>query len=165
LRYWQFAYDSARKIRRQRIRHSRLRPLQAPVLLTCSTRELYLRKWLIRNQQASDLLKRMGKGANVVSYHDLATRPEAALRILMPRLGLDYQENQLRYGEAIHYGTVKREYQQATASSAIQLDVRWKQDLTADDIRTVSTDARVQTYLSSLDLELSDNGLRARGLH
>jgi len=161
LRYWQLAYDNKKKVRRQRIRHSRLKPLQAPVLLTCPTRELYVRKWLIRNQQATALLERMGKSANVVSYHDLATRPESALRTLMPLVGLDYQDNQLRYGEAIHHGTVKREYQQATASSAIRLDIRWQQDLTADDIHAVSSDTRVQSYLSALGLELTDNGIRA----
>ncbi len=164
MRYWMLSYDSPRKIRRQRIRHARMRPLQALNLLRCPPRELYLRKWLIRNEQATALLRDSGRSANVVSYHDLAVCPDTVLRSLMPRLGLDYQESQLRYGETVHHGTLKRDYQDASASSAIRLDVRWQTDLDANDIRSVTEDARVRTYLESLSLDLSDNGLAARTL-
>jgi hypothetical protein len=164
LRYWLLSYDRPKKIRRQRIRHARMRPFQAPMLLSCSPRELYVRKWLIRNEQATALLRDSGHSANVVSYHDLATRPESVLRSLMPRLGLDYQAGQLKYGEATQHGTLKRDYQEASTSSAIRLDVRWQTDLSAADIRAVTEDDRVRAYLSSLDLDLSEDGLTARVL-
>ena len=161
LRYWMLSYDSPKKVRRQRIRHARMRPLQAPLLLTCPPRDLYLRKWLIRNGQATSLLQKAGRSANVVSYHDLATRPDAVLGSLMPRLGLDYQEGQLRYGEAMHHGTLKRDYREASAASAIQLDVRWQTQLAKADIDAVNADARIADYLDELGLRLTAGGLTA----
>jgi hypothetical protein len=163
LRYWMLSYDSPKKIRRQRVRHSRMKPLQAPALMSCSPRELYLRKWLIRNEQASALLARYDKSDNVVTYHDLATRPETTLECLMPRLGLEYEPSQLRYGDASHHGTVKRDYQQATEASAIQLDVRWQDFLRTEDLEAVSSDRRIRKYLSKLDLTFAERGLTAGG--
>jgi hypothetical protein len=162
LRYWMLSYDSPKKIRRQRVRHSRMKPLQAPALLTCSPRELYLRKWLIRNEQASALLASHDKSDNVVTYHDLATRPETTLERLMPLLGLEYEPSQLRYGDADHHGTVKRDYQQAMETSAIQLDVRWQDFLSSADREGVSSDKRIQAYLSKLYLTFAERGLTAR---
>ncbi|TNF88131.1 MAG: hypothetical protein EP301_05470, partial [Gammaproteobacteria bacterium] len=97
LRYWLLRYDSPKKVRRQRIQHSRMAPAQALKLLTCPTRELYLRKWLIRNRQATEVLNRADRPSNFVTYHDLASRPAETLSRLMPQLGLNYEPAQLKY--------------------------------------------------------------------
>ncbi len=159
LRYWTLRYDNAKKVRRQRIQHSRVALSQAFRLLTCPTHELYLRKWLIRNQEATELLSRAGKRTSYVTYHDLASQPGQTLQRLMPLLGLDYEPDQLRYGEADHRGTVKAEYQRASEASAINLDTRWQTDLSAEGARTATEYAPLNRYLESLSLEFSANGL------
>lgn len=161
LRYWLISYDNPKKIRRQRIRLSRMAPLQAPALLSCPPLELYTRKWLIRNLQATRLLQRAGQPANLVTYHDLATSPARALEALMPRFGLDYEAGQLRYGEAQQHGTQKRDYQAASSRSAIELDVRWQDYLHEAQIRTVLEDARLISYLNRLGLSFGRDGLTA----
>ncbi len=162
LRFWRLRYDSAKKVRRQRTRHSLMAPAQALQLLTCSTTELYLRKWLIRNQQASRLLERMGKPANYVTYHDLAAQPERTLSRLMPLLGLDYEAAQLRYGEADHRGTQKAEYRNASDASQISLDVRWQADLDPAEAQAATAYAPLNRYLDQLGLEFGPDGLTAR---
>lgn len=159
LRYWMMSYDNDKKIRRQRIRHSRMAPLQSAVLMTCPPLELFIRKWLIRNEAASRLLARADAPANLVSYHDLATSPERVLDGLMPELGLEYEPAQLRYGDAEQHGTLKREYRAETSRSAIELDVRWQSFLDEEQIRAVLTDRRLDAYLSRLGFTLSENGL------
>lgn len=163
LRYWQRSYDSPRKIRRQRIRHARMAPLQAPQLLTCPLLELYLRKWLIRNEAASRLLRRSGHPTNVVTYHDLATCTARTLERIMPMLGLEYEPAQLRYGEATQHGTLKTEYRAASERSEIRLDVRWQNDLDADQIHRVEADTRLAGYFHRLGLSLTPLGLTAFG--
>ncbi len=162
LRFWNLRYDSPKKVRRQRTRHIRMAPAQTLQLLTCSTQELYVRKWLIRNREASDLLTRAGKPANIVTYHDLASRPEQTLRRLMPLLGLDYEPAQLRYGEAEHKGTVKAEYQSASVASAINLDVRWQTDLDPAVARAATEYEPLNAYLTALGLEFAAQGLTRR---
>lgn len=159
LRFWMLRYDSAKKVRRQRIQHSRMAPAQALRLLTCSARELYLRKWLIRNRQATDLLTGIGRSANYVTYHDLASRPEETLRRLMPLLSLEYEPAQLRYGDADQRGTLKAEYQNASKASAIQLDVRWQTDLSPDDAGAATAYAPLKDYLAELGLAFGRDGL------
>lgn len=163
LRHWLIRYDTSRKLRRQRVSLVRQAPLQTAGLLTCPPRELYLRKWLIDNRQATDLLARTGCEHNLVTYHDLATRSEAALRQLMPRLGLEYEAGQLRYGEAEQHGTLKRDYRDATEASRIELDVRWQSFLSASEADAVAGDARVASYLQDLGLSLTARGLTAFG--
>lgn len=160
-RYWMLRYDTARKRRRQRLRLARQAPLQAPVLLTCRPGELYLRKWLIDNAEVSRLLRATGHAANVVTYHDLATRTAETLERLMPRLGLDYEPRQLRYGEADQHGTLKTDYREATQASRIELDVRWQTFLSATEARAIAEDERLRRYLEDLGLELTPQGLTA----
>jgi hypothetical protein len=162
MRFWQLRYNSAKKVRRQRTRHSLMAPAQALRLLTCSAQELYLRKWLIRNQQATRLLERIGRPANFLTYHDLASNPEQTLRRLMPLLGLDYEPKQLRYGEAVHKGTLKAEYQSATSASQISLDVRWQMDLSEEDAQSATEFPALNAYLEKLGLTFSGNGLTIR---
>lgn len=159
LRYWTLRYDSPRKVRRQRFRHCRMVPAQALKLLTCSESELYLRKWLIRNRQASDLLTRAGCSANFVTYHDLASRPAETLNRLMPLLGLEYEPAQLRYGDADHRGTLKADYQSASEASAIQLDVRWQSELSPEDAAAAASNAPLNAYLTELGLAFGPHGL------
>ncbi len=162
LRYWMMRYDTDHKLRRQRLRMARQAPLQAAVLLTCPPREFYLRKWLIDNVQATRLLKQTGHHGNVVTYHDLATLTAQTLERLMPRLGLDYEPAQLRYGDSVQHGTLKTEYQEATQTSSIALDVRWQSFLSEAEARAVAEDPRLTRYLQGLNLDLTPRGITAR---
>lgn len=159
LRYWMLRYDRPKKVLRQRIRHSRIAPAQALSLLTCPTRELYLRKWLIRNKAVTRLLARAGKPDNFLTYHDLASKPEQTLRRLMPILGLDYEPGQLLYGEADHRGTRKADYQNASEASAINLDVRWQTDLNAEIALAATRHAELNRYLETMSLDFTADGL------
>lgn len=159
IRYWILSYQTDRELRQQRIRHSRMAPLQAPTLLTCGPLELFIRKWLIRNEQISRLLARTGHSDNLVSYHDLAVSPERTLARLMPQLGLEYEGEQLNYGAAEQHGTHKREYESATSSSKIELDVRWQDFLDQGQISRVTGDRRLTDYLLRTGLSFSESGL------
>jgi len=162
IRYWTLRYDTRRHRRRQRLRLIRQAPSQGAALLTCPPGELYLRKWLIDNAAATRLLRSTGHAANVVTYHDLATRTAETLEALMPRLGLDYEAGQLRYGDAVQHGTLKTDYREASQSSHIQLDVRWQSFLSESQVRAVSEDRRIGGYLDGLDLMLTPQGITRR---
>jgi len=162
IRYWTLRYDTRRHRRRQRLRLIRQAPSQGAALLTCPPGELYLRKWLIDNAAATRLLRSTGHAANVVTYHDLATRTAETLEALMPRLGLDYEAGQLRYGDAVQHGTLKTDYREASQSSHIQLDVRWQSFLSESQVRAVSEDLRIGDYLDGLDLMLTPQGITRR---
>ena len=162
LRFWRLRYDTPKKVRRQRTRHSLIAPSQALTLMTCSPLELYLRKWLIRNQQATRLLDQSGRSANFLTYHDLASQPERTLRRLMPLLGLDYEPSQLRYGEAEQKGTRKTEYQSASEASQISLDARWQTDLSAADAEAATKFPPLNAYLENLGLAFASAGLTRR---
>lgn len=159
IRYWMLSYQTDKALRRQRIRHSRMAPLQAPALLTCKPLELYIRKWLIRNEEISQLLARTGYRRNLVSYHDLAVSPAQTLARLMPLLDLEYEPEQLNYGAVEQHGTRKREYESATTSSRIELDVRWQSFLDQSQISRVSEDGRLADYLLRTGLCFSESGL------
>ncbi len=159
IRYWMLSYQTDKELRRQRIRHSRMAPLQAPALLTCEPLELYIRKWLIRNEEISRLLTRTGHNLNLVSYRDLAASPERTLERLMPLLNLEYEREQLNYGAADQHGTRKREYESAATSSRIDLDVRWQSFLNQRQITRVTGDQRLNDYLHRLGLSFSESGL------
>ena len=159
VRYWLKEYTTHRQVRQQRIRHARMAPLQALTLFTAEPEEVYLRKWAIRNTEITAQLKRMGYCDNVVSYYDLATDPAGTLAAVMPRLGLGYEEGQLDYGKAAHRGTSKRAYQEATASSAIEVDTRWRDDLTQTQIEAIEAHPLVARYLKEIAYRLTDRGL------
>ena len=159
IRYWKLRYDSRRKIRRQRIRHARMAPWQAPAFFICPPLELYIRKWLLRSQEATRLLTRTGHRDNVVTYHDLATRPVQTLQRLMPLLDLEYEPDQLQFGDVQQHGTVKAEYRQASQRSQLELDVRWQSDLDLEEIRVISEDTRIAVFLDGLGLAMTDSGL------
>ncbi len=159
VRHWQNHYDSARKLRRQRVRLARLAPLQAPALLTCGPTELFVRKWLIRNREITRLLEKAGHSENLVSYHDLATRTEETLTRLMPLLGLSFEPEQLRFGDAQHHGTMKTAYRQANERSEIRLDVRWQSELHPEQARAMVNDPRIRRYLARRGLALASGGL------
>lgn len=159
IRYWMLNYQTDKELRRQRIRHSRMAPLQAAALLTCEPLELYVRKWLIRNEEVSRLLVGTGHSLNLVSYHDLAVSPGRTLARLMPLLDLEYEPEQLNYGAAEQHGTRKREYESAATGSRIDLDIRWQSFLDQSQIGRVTGDQRLIDYLQQIGLRFSESGL------
>ncbi len=159
VRYWFNIYTDARKVRQQRIRHARMAPLSALHLLTCPELDLYIGKWLVRNQAITTMLEKMKLQQNVVSYHDLATQTTTELPKLMACLGLSYEPEQLDYGRAEQHGTYKREYKAASEASQITFDTRWDQDLDTQQIEYISNHEGIRRYLGDLGMQLADRGI------
>ncbi len=156
---WLRSYDPDGH-RRQQARVRRKRPWR-----WAATRDpvgVYIEKWLISNQTISRFSRRR-PGTRLLSYRDLVLDTEATLGHLMPSLNLAFEPAQLAYGNASGaLGTRKRDYQDAARDSAITIDLRWQQELSASQRQRVEADAGVRRYLNHLGLMLTPEGLTTR---
>lgn len=156
---WLQTYETPQALRSQRWRVLRQRPwsigsVSRPV-------DVYVQKWLLTNQAISRFLA--GRGAPVVTYRDLTLCTRDVLNRLMPRFGLSYEDRQLRYGESgNHLGTRKREYQAAAERSLIEIDLRWRDRLSARDRCRIEHHPGVRRYLAAQGLDMTDDGLTGR---
>lgn len=145
--------------RRQRRRVLRRRPW----VLTeaADPTAVYLHKWLLSNHAITRFLQRRER-ASVVTYRDLALKTEATLSRLMPAFDLRFEPGQIDYGSAVAaLGTRKREYQDAAAQSAIEIDRRWQEELDDAQRRRIEEHRGVRRYLSALGLTMTEDGLSA----
>lgn len=147
------------EVRRQRRRMLRRRPWNLAMPADAVT--TYLQKWLITNQVISRFLGPLAP-VNLVTYLDLAGQTGPTLETLMPTLGLTFEAGQLDYGANPPLGTRKREYVAAARASAITLDQRWREHLSASDIQRIEADRAVRAYLQNLGLRWAEDGLTRR---
>lgn len=116
-------------------------------------------KWLRENKQITDYLDQSGRRHAVITYRDMVFETEAMLRATMPLLGLDYEPDQLNFGEGNQYGTRKTAHADSVQRSVIKPDVKWQQQLDAAAIAAVENNMDVKRYLDRLDLSLVEDGL------
>jgi hypothetical protein len=156
---WLRTHGAGLEVRHQRRRMLRRRPWLFAMPTDAVT--TYLQKWLLTNQSISRFLGPLA-AVNLVTYLDLAGQPGPTLETLMPTLGLAFEAGQLDYGATAPLGTRKREYAAAARASAINLDQRWREHLSAGDIQRIEADRAVRAYLQNLGLRWTEDGLTRR---
>lgn len=159
LRRWRNDYDTHRKLRRQRRRLTFHSPLKLGVALFGSDDEVLLHKWLRANQLITRFMRASGHPLQVLTYHDLASRPADELAPLMAGLGLVFEDRQLNFGGGRSFGTHKTEYATLSERSEIHMDLRWKNDVPFEIQRAVVRNQAVLRYLDEIGIAFCDDGL------
>lgn len=156
---WARTYADGSSKLSQRFRLIKAHPGYVLPALLGNEYDVYCYKWLAANQEISRFLARVGQAGNIVTYRDLAVETEATLRALMPKVGLDFDQRQLFFGDAEHGGTLKKEYLEQSRRSEIKFDQRWRDALTSADIERITNNRHINRYLHAHGLRLLDDGL------
>lgn len=159
VRRWLRSYTTARTRRQQRIRLARARPRLLGTSLCGDDVDVYLHKWLVANEEITRFIDRAGQSANLITYHDLVVNTSSSLAALMKVLGLTFDEQQLRYGRAQQMGTYKRDYAALLERSRIELDIRWREELSSEQQRRIETNDAIRAYLARCGLRMTNIGL------
>jgi hypothetical protein len=130
--------------------------------LTGSWVDVFIYKWLRENRQISDYMARSKTAHAVVTYRNVVFDTQATLEKLMPRLGLEFEEGQLRFGEGNTFGTTKTAHADAVRQSEIRPDLKWQTQLDKSALRVIESNKDVARYLAQLGLSLGEDGLTAR---
>lgn len=156
---WLNTYDTDKRRRAQRLRVAKRMPSRATQILAGDWTDVFVYKWLRENRQISDFIAKNRYAHAIVTYHDMVFDTEAMLHKLMPRLGLDYEPGQLRFGEGSNFGTTKTAHADAVQRSEIRPDVKWQTQLDARAVQAVNANQDVVKYLAGLGLELGERGI------
>ncbi|XOV83226.1 MAG: hypothetical protein ACFHXK_20535 [bacterium] len=156
---WLNTYDTDKRRRTQRLRVAKRVPGRAVQILTGSWVDVFIYKWLRENRQISDYMAQSKVVHAVVSYRDVVLDTEATLQKLMPRLGLEFEPGQLRFGEGNTFGTTKTAHAEAVKQSEIRPDLKWQTQLDVSAQREIEANKDVAKYLKSLNLRLAEDGL------
>ena len=159
VRRWEKTYDTSKAKRSQRRRLARGNIGYIFKAFCAPEYEIYLYKWLKANTEITRFMKRVSQSSNVISYRDLAVNTESTLKVLMPKLGLEYQPEQLDFGNVEHKGTLKKDYLDQSKRSEIRLDLRWQEELSVAVQRAIAENNDVLDYLHKLGMCLKEDGL------
>lgn len=156
---WLNTYDSDKRRRTQRLRVAKRVPSRALQILTGSWIDVFIYKWLRENRQISDFMAHSKTAHAVVTYRNVVFDTQATLEKLMPRLGLEFEEAQLRFGEGNTFGTTKTAHADAVRQSEIRPDLKWQTQLDKSALRVIESNKDVARYLAQLGLNLGEDGL------
>ena len=156
---WLNTYDTDKRRRTQRLRVAKRMPARAAQILAGDWINVFAYKWLRENRQISQFMARSKHAHAVVTYHDTVFETEATLAKLMPRLGLAYESDQLRFGEGNNFGTTKVAHAEAVRQSEIRPDLKWQTQLDQAAAQNVAANKDVRSYLRDLGLDLAQNGI------
>lgn len=101
-----------------------------------------LRRWMVWEQRASKVLKRIPKRVHSVRYEDLVASPESELRDLCTFLGQEFEPSMLAYATHSHEypeweaGSTDVKNKELIVNESV---ARWKRELTALDAAAIST--------------------------
>lgn len=154
-----FAADGAQ--RRIRMREAKRNWRAGPAILMGPEMRVYAWRWLRENAAIARFLDRHFPGAPRVAYEELVAGPERTLTGLMPRLGLEFEPNQLDYGRAQQFGTRKTAWAEARAASSWIVDDRWLQETTATERAAVTGVAPLRELLAGFGYEMGVRGLQS----
>lgn len=160
VRRWEASYTSKQLKKQRKILMFRS-PLNWVKSLFKSQHEFYCYKWLYQNYQISRFLDSRGQSSNVVSYTDLVSNPEETISNVMSMLELDFEKNQLFFGNVMHYGTIKKDYVENLQNSVITEDLRWKNDLEPKTIEMITANKDINNYLGKIYMRWTENGISA----
>ena len=156
---WLNTYDTDKRRRTQRLRVAKRMPARAAQILPGDWVNVFVYKWLHENRQISQFMAQSKHARAVVTYHNTVFETEATLGRLMPRLGLVYEPDQLRFGEGSNFGTTKVAHADALRQSEIRPDLKWQTQLDQAAAQKVAENRDVQSYLRDLGLELAPDGI------
>lgn len=90
--------------------------------------------WVRRNRCAEAMIRSIPKDrATLLKYEDLCRNPEKVVRDICAFLGLEFQENMLRYGATPKHNICGNPMR-FESEAAIKLDERWRDQLSAKDL-------------------------------
>ncbi len=156
VRRWALTFTSRKQRFNQRLRLAKERPSLAGAALFGGKTDVYLYKWLLRNQAVSQFIADHRLDSIIVTYEDLAQDAARELTRLCEWLGLTFEPSQVDYWNFEHHGTQKKDYAQVRER---HFDLRWKEFLTPAEAARVCNNRVVNEYLAGLGVRFTDDGL------
>ena len=105
-------------------------------------------------------VKSSGLPAKMVTYKELALKPDETLSSICEWIGVDYEPEQKNYWNFEHHGTQKKEYEWVKEKGGAQFfDQRWREFLTEAQIEEIEKNQDLQALLKQFSLRFSPEGL------
>ena len=119
----------------------------------------YALKWSQQNREITNFLLKNNLNSKLITYHDLATKPENTIKTITEWLNLQYENTQLNYWAHQHHGTQKPNYDWVKEKKGQFIDLRWKNELAEEAATKIARNKQVVQLISDLKLTLNINGL------
>lgn len=156
VRRWMLTFTTPKQKLNQRLRIAKTSPKRALPALLGSPEQLYLDKWLLRNQEITGFITKHHLDSIVVTYEDLAENTGRELTRLCEFMGIAFEPAQMDFWNFPHHGSQKKDY---AKSRERFFDLRWKEFLKPAIATKITKYKPVNDYLTGLGLRFTDNGL------
>lgn len=156
---WKQHYKTPREVLRQRIKQARTSPKKSLAISLNEIEHTYLIKWVNQNRKIANFLHKANLDSKLITYHDVATKPDETIKGIMPWLGLNYETSQLRYWAHRHHGTQKPNYDWVKEKKNRFIDLRWQKELSEQAAEKINHNKEVIRLISELNLASCPNGL------
>jgi hypothetical protein len=156
VRRWMLTFTSPQQKINQRVRLAKASPQRALSAMLGSPAQLYVNKWLLRNQEISRFISTNQLDSIMVTYEDLATEPARELTRLCDFMGLTFEPAQMDYWNFPHHGSQKKDY---ANSRERMFDLRWKEFLKPAVAQRITRSQPVTSYLAEAGLRFTENGI------
>lgn len=134
-------------------------PSRALRVMWGSQTDVYLYRWLIRNERITDFIEQNRLDAMLVTYEDLARDATKELRRLTEWIGLEFEPSQLEYWNVEHHGTQKPAYEWVKEKKTSYVDQRWKTYFPPEVQDRMVNNPAVQHYCRRAGVEIGGEGL------
>ena len=156
VRRWMLTFTTPKKKINQRIRIVKASPKRTLPALLGSPEQVYVYKWLLRNQEISRFITGNNLDSIVVTYEDLASNTAGEISRLCDWMGLKFEPEQLDFWNFAHHGSQKKDY---ANSRERFFDLRWKEFLRPAVAAKITKFKPVNEYLQSQGLRFTESGL------
>lgn len=159
-RRWLIRFGEKQIGPRERIKQIRKNPLKTGKLLFGDLLNVCIYKWISQNREMADFVKSTGLPARMITYKELALKPDETLASICEWVGVSYEPGQKDYWNFEHHGTQKREYEWVKEKGGAQFfDQRWREFLTESQIEEIEKNRDLQSLLEQFSLRFSPEGL------
>ena len=159
-RRWLMRFDEKQIGLRERIKQIRKNPLKIGKLLFGDLLTVCIYKWISQNRKMTAFVKSSGLPARMVTYKELALRPDETLASICEWIGVSYEPGQKDYWNFEHHGTQKKEYEWVREKGGAQFfDQRWREFLTETQIERIEKNRDLQALLKQFSMRFSPEGL------
>jgi Sulfotransferase domain. len=156
---WMKHYKGSKAELRERIKQVRNFPQNSIEIFSKEIEFTYALKWSQQNREITNFLLKNNLNSKLITYHDLATKPENTIKTITEWLNLQYENTQLNYWAHQHHGTQKPNYDWVKEKKGQFIDLRWKNELAEEAATKIARNKQVVQLISDLKLTLNINGL------
>lgn len=160
-RRWLMRFEEKKIAGREKFKQIWRNPLSLFRLLFSDVLDVAIYKWYSQNSKIADFIEKSKKPYKIVSYRNIALKPDRTLAELCSWLDISYEPAQKEYWNFSHHGTEKYQYKWVGTQQANNsyFDLRWKSYLSEEQMTFVENHHLVHKLLNRLGLQLHDDGL------